>query len=187
MKQGFTLIELLVVVLIIGILSAVALPQYQDAVSKSRLSRWLVLGKALSASQELCYLANGVYCSTFDEMDISLPAGTELFNTALDGGAGQRAFFNRTTGSSNQSMSGERVRVDLRPGDAAEGGVISMQVDFTDDNEMWLVFYPKQYRIPQAAGRIVCKGNGRSLKLCAKMAGGESKRTSSTASQYFLD
>ncbi len=60
MKQrGFTLIELLVVVLIIGILSSVALPQYTNAVEKSRAGEALMMLKTLREQQAVCILANG--------------------------------------------------------------------------------------------------------------------------------
>ncbi len=68
---GFTLLELLVVVLIIGILAAIALPQFQMSVGKSKLIELKSLIKNIFEAEQRYRLVNNKYPTSTDELDIN--------------------------------------------------------------------------------------------------------------------
>ncbi len=81
--RGFTLIELLVVVLIVGILAAVAVPQYQKAVEKSRAAEAWANIKAINDALAAKNLEMGTQDTaySFDQLDVSLPGTASAFGT----------------------------------------------------------------------------------------------------------
>lgn len=82
MKKGFTLIELLVVVLIIGILSAIALPQYTTAVEKARSTEAVTNMGTLAHAGERYYMQTNTYPGTDTSVLDIEPATLKYYNMA---------------------------------------------------------------------------------------------------------
>lgn len=94
MNRGFTLIELLVVVLVIGILAAVALPQYQTAVERSRATEALTLMSAVRSAMERYHAQYERWptAHNFNQLDVDVPVFAACANTNDSVGHGGKNF-----------------------------------------------------------------------------------------------
>ena len=83
MTQGFTLIELLVVVLIIGILSSIALPQYEKSVRRARGAEAVLAAKTVADSANLYFFERHQYTTNLADLTVEAPA-LKNFTLTLD-------------------------------------------------------------------------------------------------------
>ena len=127
-KRGFTLIELLVVVLIIGILAAMAMPQYFKAVERSRMTEADTMLASIAQAQRRKFLQTNKFVTNFTALDVA-PKGstgsvyyTKGNPTTGANGNGFKVTLGNTTTFSGGEATAERV---------ANGATTGLQYQYT--------------------------------------------------------
>lgn len=124
-NKGFTLIELLVVVLILGILAAMAMPQYFKAVERSRMTEAVTLLSNIASAQQRKYLQINAYAKNYSGLDVA-PAGAtgSVYYTkgTVTSGAGGNGF-GVTLSSTNAYKTGFATATREAAGSSTDAGL----------------------------------------------------------------
>lgn len=156
--MGFTLIELLVVILIIGILSAVALPQYQKVVDKAKFSKYIAIMTGLLHAQQNYFMANGTYTKEVDDLDWQFP------------------YVRKGTLHSDKTIG------------LADGATIRLMSQSAYLEHTQLFGFQMQYYLDYASGKRYCNAvqtSARAQRLCQSVSGLSAPVKSAASFNYY--
>ena len=154
---GFTLIELLVVVLIIGILAAMALPQYFKAVERSRMTEAITIMDSIVKAQRRKFMQTNRYAERFEGLDV-----------APKGASGTRYY---TKGDPQTGAGGNGFSLRLFGSDAFTFGGVEVARKFNGSPGNPLQYQYRLYRYYQSDNTSCFGMNGAGRELCADFCG----------------
>ncbi|MGN1058749.1 MAG: type IV pilin protein [Candidatus Avelusimicrobium sp.] len=167
-NKGFTLIELLVVVLILGILAAMAMPQYFKAVERSRMSEAVSLLASIAQSEQRKYMQINNYTANFRALDVT-PKNAGSGSTYCTKGTqptSHETDYVTPANNVNKCSGGNGFAVVLKGTALNEGAAVATR---TGANALQYAYSLKRFYGGQ--GTLCTSGNDNGKELCADFCG----------------